>query len=175
MSTRRISADAGWCVPSRLPRGPNGRPLCRQCGAEVPGGRRSFCGKACVDAWRIKTDPGHVRTLVYARDHGICRICGHQCGKRDWQADHIVPVVEGGGECGLDGYRTLCIACHKKETAALAARRAEQRTQEKAAKRIEEASRTGFRFQEAPRAAKPTKRCPVEKDQAPPSLFTGVP
>lgn len=39
-----------------------------------------------------------------------------------WEADHIVPVVEGGGGCGLDGYRTLCIRCHKKATRELRAR-----------------------------------------------------
>ena len=33
-----------------------------------------------------------------------------------WDADHIIPVKEGGGECGLDNYRTLCIQCHKKVT-----------------------------------------------------------
>ncbi|GAB5356345.1 hypothetical protein AAMO2058_000282600 [Amorphochlora amoebiformis] len=33
-----------------------------------------------------------------------------------WQADHINPVSEGGGECGLDNYRTLCTLCHNKET-----------------------------------------------------------
>ena len=31
-------------------------------------------------------------------------------------ADHIKPVYEGGGSCGLDNIRTLCIACHKKNT-----------------------------------------------------------
>lgn len=41
-----------------------------------------------------------------------------------WDADHIVPVVEGGGLCGLENYRTLCHPCHKSETKALAARRA---------------------------------------------------
>ena len=41
-----------------------------------------------------------------------------------WQADHITPVVEGGGMCGLENYRTLCALCHRKETKALAARRA---------------------------------------------------
>lgn len=41
-----------------------------------------------------------------------------------WQVDHIVPVVEGGGCCGLEGLRTLCVPCHKAETAALARRRA---------------------------------------------------
>jgi len=30
-----------------------------------------------------------------------------------WDADHIVRVVDGGGECGLDNIRTLCISCHK--------------------------------------------------------------
>ena len=41
-----------------------------------------------------------------------------------WDADHIVPVCEGGGECSLDNLRTLCQVCHKRETAKLAARRA---------------------------------------------------
>jgi len=43
-----------------------------------------------------------------------------------WQADHIVPVSEGGGVCGLDNYRTLCLKCHKKVTRELAGRRARQ-------------------------------------------------
>jgi len=41
-----------------------------------------------------------------------------------WQADHITPVVEGGGGCGLDNLRTLCTRCHHAETSALAKRRA---------------------------------------------------
>jgi hypothetical protein len=48
-----------------------------------------------------------------------------------WEADHIIPVIEGGGECGLDNYRPLCLQCHRKETAALAKRRAEKRKQSK--------------------------------------------
>jgi len=48
-----------------------------------------------------------------------------------WEADHIVPVIEGGGQCGLENYRTLCLSCHRKETAALAKRRAEQRRKAK--------------------------------------------
>ena len=39
-----------------------------------------------------------------------------------WQADHIVPVSEGGGEADLDNYRTLCDPCHARETAALQVR-----------------------------------------------------
>ncbi len=36
-----------------------------------------------------------------------------------WEADHIVPVAEGGGGCGLDNLRTLCTPCHQSETAKL--------------------------------------------------------
>lgn len=50
-----------------------------------------------------------------------------------WEADHIVPVIEGGGECDLTNLRTLCLPCHRKETAALAKRRAQRRQQAKAA------------------------------------------
>jgi len=48
-----------------------------------------------------------------------------------WDADHVVPVSEGGGECGLDNYRTLCMACHKAETKELARRKKEDRMREK--------------------------------------------
>lgn len=44
-----------------------------------------------------------------------------------WQADHIVPVSEGGGCCGLENLRTLCSVCHKLDTAQLAARLAANR------------------------------------------------
>lgn len=38
-----------------------------------------------------------------------------------WDADHIVPCVEGGRD-SLDNLRTLCIRCHRLETKALRAR-----------------------------------------------------
>jgi len=36
-----------------------------------------------------------------------------------WDADHIIPVAEGGGECNIDNFRTLCHPCHKSVTAEL--------------------------------------------------------
>lgn len=64
----------------------------------------------------------------FLKEHGIPigRVTGDW-----WDADHILPVVEGGGECGLDNYRTLCIPCHRNETAALAKRRARARHEAK--------------------------------------------
>jgi hypothetical protein len=48
-----------------------------------------------------------------------------------WDADHIVPVVEGGGECSLDNYRTLCLGCHKRVTRQLKERMKQRRDAEK--------------------------------------------
>lgn len=42
-----------------------------------------------------------------------------------WEADHVIPVCEGGGVCGLENYRTLCLRCHKAESTELARRRAQ--------------------------------------------------
>jgi 5-methylcytosine-specific restriction protein A len=130
-----------------LTQGANGRALCRWCQLEVPARRRTFCSEWCVHEWRLRTDPGYLREQVLARDRGVCASCGADAlaawlwikrsrGDRRlqalkawgltrmsrsslWDADHIVPVVEGGGECDLSNIRTLCLNCHRKVTAEL--------------------------------------------------------
>lgn len=51
------------------------------------------------------------------------------CDSR-WEADHIIPLIEG-GENSLQNGRTLCVPCHKAETRQLARRRAQRRRDEK--------------------------------------------
>lgn len=182
MSCNRWNPKRGSVNFKILPRGPNGRALCRQCNTEVPPKRLSFCSDKCVEIWRIRSQPSYVRVKLYERDKGVCAVCGTDCQalvreleKLDdyydrhrykggwgylypevvrkneklmvalqqhcisvhrwvhrrrqgiWDADHITPVVEGGGECGLDNYRTLCCRCHRNETTKLAGRRARAR------------------------------------------------
>jgi 5-methylcytosine-specific restriction protein A len=140
----RVEAD-------RLPKGDGGRSLCRWCNLEVPAGRRTFCSSWCVEEWRLRSDPGYLREKTFDRDHGVCAQCGVDTtrefnrmrrlrgaartlafaawglrpGARRslWDADHIVAVSEGGGECDLSNIRTLCLHCHRKVTAALRERR----------------------------------------------------
>lgn len=123
-----------------------GERTCRHCGKPVTGRRRTLCSTECAHEWRLRTSPSYVRRMVYKRDRGRCALCGlHTAslrakwnkmaaeeraaaeaefglrkGRRSmWDADHITPVALGGGLCGLDGYRTLCLPCHRKVTAEL--------------------------------------------------------
>lgn len=169
MSTNRISPKAGWVEAKELLRGPNGRALCRNCDAEVPKGRRTFCSEGCVDDWASRHSPTLMRQRVFRRDNGMCALCGidttvlgkvlnmewqrikraHTEQQRReraefrqryrwffrrrtyWDADHIVPVVEGGGECTLANIRTLCVPCHQRVTKQQARDRASRRRQER--------------------------------------------
>jgi 5-methylcytosine-specific restriction endonuclease McrA len=49
-----------------------------------------------------------------------------------WDADHVVPVSEGGGRCAMANIRTLCVRCHQQVTKkTLARKKASQRRQQK--------------------------------------------
>ena len=141
--------EAGRQHRLRRPTGPNSRPLCRWCHLEILAQRRrTFCSDFCVHQWKLRSDPGYLRQQVFHRDHGICALCqadtlaifaalkrargsNRQAGLRFyglrsinsrqslWDADHILPVAEGGGECDLSNLRTLCLPCHRKHTAQL--------------------------------------------------------
>ena len=72
---------------------------------------------------RLFTEPGYALgdASIFARSGGIL-IFGQRVPFRSasyWEADHVVPVAEGGGACGLDNLRTLCWRCHPKETGKL--------------------------------------------------------
>ncbi len=158
MPTRTLAG--GRTTRTKLPVGPNGLPLCRWCELEVIAKRRrTFCSDHCVDQWRLRTDPGYLRDRVFARDKGVCALCAadtvaiYNALKRSrgaaraaglslygmktiasrrslWDADHIMPVAEGGGQCDLSNLRTLCLPCHREVTAELRLRL--KRTAEKA-------------------------------------------
>lgn len=141
MSTQRVM-PGGRADREELPKGENGRCLCRWCSLEVPVGRLTFCSDWCVEEWKLRSDPGYLRQRVFERDKGICAGCGIDCvaelyrlkrlrggarlratrewamgGRKTlWDADHIVPVAEGGGECDLSNMRTLCLKCHRVHT-----------------------------------------------------------
>jgi 5-methylcytosine-specific restriction endonuclease McrA len=130
---RSVSAD-NWGKPDR---NEAGDPVCRWCRTPVRPPRRTFCGDACVHEWRVRSSPSYVRKQVMKRDRGVCALCGFDVRQAErnwrrqkpaspdraarrawraqrprWEADHIVPVADGGGECGLDNYRLLCRTCH---------------------------------------------------------------
>lgn len=86
----------------------------------MSGRRRTFCSDPCVHEWRLRSSVSYLRECVFRRDRGICAICGRRPKK--WEADHMLPVVEG-GDSNLDNIRTLCVPCHRKVTRELHFRR----------------------------------------------------
>lgn len=141
---RGVSGEA-WGKPDR---DAAGRAVCRCCRALVRPPRRTFCSDRCVHEWRIRSDVGYTRDLVWKRDRGVCQRClldlvradrewrrarpatGSRRALREWrdtepcwEVDHIVPVADGGGECGLSNLRLLCRPCHVAVTQAWKHRR----------------------------------------------------
>jgi len=102
---------------------------------------RGVCSKCHLDCGalhtRIKplTEADRRRVIVIAapafaeeRHAGIlAAACATGHAGRLWQADHQLAVIDGGGLCGLDNMRTLCVVCHLDETSRLASRRAAER------------------------------------------------
>jgi 5-methylcytosine-specific restriction enzyme A len=79
---------------------------------------RGICVHCGLDTLRehrkLKRARGAAR-LAFMRHWGIST----RIRKSLWDADHILPVTEGGGECDLDNIRTLCLRCHRVVTAQL--------------------------------------------------------
>jgi 5-methylcytosine-specific restriction endonuclease McrA len=95
---------------------------CLVCKAVLPAQRLRVCGPTCAAARRRRKKRGRgssrqLRRRVYRRDGGVCALCGASCGPSSWQADHIIPIADGGAARDLRNVRTLCIPCHRRETA----------------------------------------------------------
>ena len=91
---------------------------------------KGVCAECGLDTGAISREARRLYRLDFAHGGRLWARVSHQIadalrpGFRDllrhlWEADHIVPVAEGGGGCGLENLRTLCLACHKEATAAL--------------------------------------------------------
>lgn len=92
-----------WMMPGRAA---ESHPMpCELCGIDM-------CDAAVT---RRASDPNH--------ENGPCRAIR-------WEADHIVPIAEG-GPATRDNLRVLCRPCHVRVTAEMRARLAAKRKQEK--------------------------------------------
>lgn len=97
-----------------------------------------LCGIDTVAAYQAYREQRHAKSIeLYGEDciPSAYRWKERYCSIwREWlvrfgfgrghfsEVDHIVPVSEGGGLCGLDNLRLICGRCHAAETKKLAAR-----------------------------------------------------
>lgn len=122
--------------------------VCRLCEQPIvkddgtPNTRRRWHPE-CADRYMFHTSNAAVRHAVFARDRGVCAVCGVDGSVRvrtpianayrrvavrsGWDADHIVPLAEGGAH-ELANLQTLCLEHHKAKTREQAARRRKARS-----------------------------------------------
>lgn len=202
---RRKPRPAGYhWDAAEMARQPDGGRSCRWCRRPVAKGRLNWCADPdCLLQWKFRTRKEVFRSVVYARDRGVCSACGLRTDDYDlkrlelqryyaeriachlatgedwrrwrtdpetrvitdpsgapyppahwkalydralpwraahrvaideppWQADHVVPVADGGDWFDLANIRTLCVPCHRGVTAVQNSERAARR---RAAKR----------------------------------------
>lgn len=138
-----MSAQSGsrrrWALIHPAEYNEEGARLCRWCHGPIEG-QGVYCGQACRDAFLIRRSPIYAARRYREMNGSRCVGCGadeQKCLLRyqqalsllagtsaeglllpfePWQMDHIRPVADGGGECGLENYRLLCPECHKGVT-----------------------------------------------------------
>jgi hypothetical protein len=94
--------------------------ICQECGRDTLAAERD-AEQAVRDALAAR------RLSPYSAEgreirHAIVSQFGY--ARSRWrEVDHIIPVVESGGLCGIDNLRLICGACHLAATSRLAGRR----------------------------------------------------
>ncbi|WP_136032472.1 HNH endonuclease signature motif containing protein [Microbacterium sp. PF5] len=86
-----------------------------------------YCEEHTVHHWTGRshatgTEHAQWRKTVLARAKGTCEIRGPRCTHRATDADHRVPVAEGGARYDPDNGQAACTPCHKAKTQQEAAR-----------------------------------------------------
>lgn len=101
---------------------------------------KGVCAQCSIDTERVKAEADRLMDRIREVFPDLCKGVAAKNGflrglgftqLHLWEADHIIPVSEGGGECGLDNLRTLCVPCHKTATAQLRGRLAAAARREK--------------------------------------------
>lgn len=94
---------------------------CRKCKGELTGRKTRFCSYNCSEAFWMLRHWANFRLDIFKEDNWTCRRCGYEAahnGTAALQADHIIPLADGGPEFLRSNIRTLCIPCHKVITKA---------------------------------------------------------
>jgi hypothetical protein len=112
-----------------------GSGTCRQCGGDILKkdgsiNKRASWHPKCVTEYRLVHFPNDTRRAVWKRDKGKCYICGTIVGRREWELEHIRPLIEAKGDLSfwqLPNCACVCIPCHQKKTAKEAGERAAAR------------------------------------------------
>jgi len=102
--------------------------------------RRRKGEPACLHEYLMRARSAYARPLIYRRDRGRCRDCGHPLAPpqgvpgsdyppkpwRDWELDHHRPLKDGGSFAPANQC-ARCVDCHREKTSREASERAAAR------------------------------------------------
>jgi hypothetical protein len=113
------------------------RGYCRFCGQPILRedgtiNKRMHWHPECAKQYNLIYDLTKQRKAVFARDRGVCHICGTVDERLhgNWDMDHLVPLSESRGRIEawhLNNIGTKCVACHREKSAEETKRRAKRR------------------------------------------------
>lgn len=86
---------------------------CTACEADTGAVEILFCGSACRALFSARKVE---RAAVVAKTGGFCAKCGVDLLQEEspaWEANHVVPVYDGGGCCTIENLEPLCLSCHR--------------------------------------------------------------
>jgi 5-methylcytosine-specific restriction endonuclease McrA len=87
----------------------------RRCGRLIPSGSR--CPDCAASYRGDRNQKTSFRNAVLARDRFTCVRCGlYDPSGRGLEADHVVPLAEGGAALDVGNGVSLCRACHGEKT-----------------------------------------------------------
>ena len=101
---------------------------------EVLEKRKALLQRLAPNFFATKKAYGHAKRLLEQPLEGLA-----------WHIDHIVPVFKGGGQLGLENYRTLCVICHAAVTRQQALERTKARNLFKKARASQASKERGRR------------------------------
>ena len=105
---------------------------CWNCQKPLIGRQKRYCSRDCERAYWANFNWGTLRQWAFRRDNWTCQICRdrneHNLRRPHLEADHIIPIADGGDEWDKTNIRTLCEPCHKRITAEWHHRKAEIRS-----------------------------------------------
>ena len=108
-----LSEEKGKSVPSKL-LGVTARCILTITDFAILQFMRTRAGERTIQPTKRRSYPNRTKQLLFERQRRRCVICGKAKTVKNFQVDHIVPVVRGGPD-NVSNFQLLCPSCNQRK------------------------------------------------------------